>query len=71
MSQKDLEALRDELAAVAHDLRDGGKFMRAAVEHLIESEQQIVKVNRLMQIMVERIERAIDAAIRIIPDDKP
>jgi hypothetical protein len=59
------QALRDELAAVAHDLRDSGKFMRAAVEHLVESEEQIVKVNRLLQIMVERIDRAVDAAIKI------
>lgn len=58
-------ALRDELAAVAHDLRDSGKFMRAAVAHLVESEEQILKVNRLLQIMVERIDRAVDAAIQI------
>ena len=39
--------------------------MRAAVDHLIASEEEIVKVNRLMQIMVERVDRAVDAAIRI------
>ena len=61
----DFHALRDELAAIAHDLRDGGRFMRAAVDHLIASEEEIVKVNRLMQIMVERVDRAVDAAIRI------
>jgi hypothetical protein len=67
----DHQALLEELAAIAHDLRDSGRFMRQAVSRLIETEEELIKTNRLMQIMTDRVDRAITTALRMGEKPEP
>jgi hypothetical protein len=53
-----------ELAATAQYLRESGRLMREAVNHLIEVEERIEKNNRYSQAVIEHIEKAISAALR-------
>jgi hypothetical protein len=53
-----------ELAATAQYLRESGRLMREAVNHLIEVEERIEKNNRYTQAVIEHIEKAISAALR-------
>jgi hypothetical protein len=64
MANPDIEHVLTELAATAQYLQESGRLMREAVNHLIESEERIVKVNRNMGLIVERVENAITAALR-------
>jgi len=67
---KAIEEVLSELAATAEYLRESGRLMRDAVTHLVESEERIVKVNASMGIVVERIEKAINAALRASDEER-
>jgi len=67
---KAIEEVLSELAATAEYLRESGRLMRDAVTHLVESEERIVKVNAYMGIVVERIEKAINAALRASDEER-
>lgn len=60
----DIETVLAELAQTAQYLQQSGTLMRESVQHLIEAEQRIEQSNAFMRIVIDRIERAITAAIK-------
>jgi hypothetical protein len=59
-----LDDVLNELAATAEYLRESGRLMREAVNHLIETEERIEKNNRYMGVVIEHLEKAINHALR-------
>jgi septation ring formation regulator EzrA len=82
---KPIQDVLEELAATAAYLRENGRLMREAVNHLIETEERmrdsirhlteteerIEKSNRYSQVMIEHIEKAISAALRVPDGSQP
>jgi hypothetical protein len=66
----DMQAVLDELAATSSSLRESGKLMRAAIHHLIDTEETIEKTNRHIQLVVEHVEKAINT-LRAQDGEKP
>lgn len=71
MADIDVQAVRKELAETADYLRETGRIMRKAVERLIEHEESLEKANRFLIAISERVDRALDATLRIEPPKGP
>jgi hypothetical protein len=64
MGNEHIQNVLNELAATAQYIRESGRLIREAVNHLIEAEERIEKNNRFMGVVIERIEKAISEALK-------
>lgn len=69
MTNEHIDAVLADLAETAKFLRESGRLMREAVNHLIDVEERIEKNNRYMLIVTERIDKAISSALKAREDD--
>lgn len=60
-----IEDVLKELAETATYLRETARVGRRAVERLIEVEEDLVKTNRYLALMVEHLDKAINAGLRV------
>jgi len=53
-----------ELAETAQYVRETARLTRESVEHLVATEERIEKMNAYMGVVIERIDKAINGALR-------
>lgn len=68
MTNEHIDAVLAELAETTKYLRESGRLMREAVQHLIEAEERFEKTNRYLIVIAERTDKAISAALKARED---
>jgi hypothetical protein len=63
-SNAHIDTVLKELVETANYLRETGRLMRAAVDHLIAVEEHFEKSNRYLILVAEHADKAINAALR-------